>query len=112
MADGALNDPTMSDETMTDAAAGAMTDGEARSHLEGCLNEVVDPAATLAAMPDAELAWLADGLYRHLDTPSPAFGARFWYIQVTNELSRRRLRAARPAGAVSDDPAPSEVSAR
>jgi hypothetical protein len=99
----------LSDGTMDDAAAGAMTDGEARRNLEGCLNEAVDPAATLAAMPDAELARLADGLFRHLDTPSPVFGARFWYIQVTNELSRRRLGGA---GAASEDSAPSEVSAR
>lgn len=106
MTDGALTDPMLSDGTMDDAAAGAMTDGEARRNLEGCLNEAVDPAATLAAMLDAELARLADGLFRHLDTPSPAFGARFWYIQVTNELSRRRL------GAASEDSAPSEVSAR
>ena len=88
-----------------------MTDGEVRRHLEGCLNEAADPAATLAAVPDAELARLADGLYLHLDTPSPAFGARFWYVQVTEELRLRRLRSSRPAGVVPEDPVASEVPA-
>ncbi|MFP3461745.1 hypothetical protein R5O87_12910 [Arthrobacter globiformis] len=82
------------------ARAGAMTDDELRGLLDGCLNDAVDPAATLAAVPDAELARLADGLYRHLDTPSPAFGARFWYLQVAEELRLRRVGAAAPgAGA-------------
>jgi len=78
----------MSGEAMAD---GAMTDEELCRLLDGSLNSTVDPAAALAAMPDAPLARLADGLFRHLDTPSPAFGARFWFLQVTDELRRRRL---------------------
>jgi hypothetical protein len=31
-----------------------MTDDELRRHLDGCLNGAVDPAATLAALPDPE----------------------------------------------------------
>jgi hypothetical protein len=31
-----------------------MTDDELRRHLDGCLNGTVDPAATLAALPDPE----------------------------------------------------------
>jgi hypothetical protein len=112
MTDGALTDPAMSDEIMTDdVPAGAMADEELRLHLDGCLNGAVDPAATLAAVPDAELARLADGLYRHLDTPSPAFGARFWYVQVTEELRLRRLCSSRPAGVALEGPVASEVPA-
>ncbi|MFE4541729.1 hypothetical protein [Arthrobacter sp. NPDC056727] len=78
----------MSDFAMNE---GAMTDGELCCLLAGPLNSTVDPAVTLAAVPDAPLARLADGLFRHLDTPSPAFGARFWFLQATEELRRRRL---------------------
>ncbi|MDQ0863122.1 hypothetical protein [Arthrobacter globiformis] len=108
MTDEILTDPALSDRAMTGDRA--MADEELRRHLEGCLDEAVDPAATLAAVPDAELARLADGLYRHLDTPSPAFGARFWYVQVTEELRRRRLRPSRP-GAAPVDPVASEAPA-
>lgn len=111
MTDRALTDPSISDETMTDDVAGALTDGEVRRHLEGCLHEAVDPAAILTEMPDAELARLADGLYRHLDTPCPAFGARFWYIQVTEELRLRRLRPSRQSGVAPEGTAASEVPA-
>lgn len=95
---------------MTD---GAMTDDELRRHLDGRLNKAVDPAATLAPVPDAELARLADGLYLHLDTASPAFGARFWYVKVTEELRRRRVRSApsRAAGIAPDDAVAKEVPA-
>lgn len=57
------------------------------------LNETVDPAAAaaVAALPESSLAELADALYRHLDTPNPAFGAHFWYTQVAAELQLRRL---------------------
>jgi hypothetical protein len=109
MTDEILADPALSDLAMTDDHA--MSDEELRRHLEGCLDEAVDPAATLAAVPDAELARLADGLYRHLDTPSPAFGARFWYVQVTEELRRRRLHPSRPAGAAPVEPVASEAPA-
>jgi hypothetical protein len=86
----------MSGEAMAD---GAMTDEEVSRLLDGPLNSAVDPAATLAAMPDAPLARLADGLFRHLDTPGPAFGARFWFLQATDELRRRRLAGpGSPAG--------------
>lgn len=44
------------------------------------LDETVDPAETVAALPESALADLADALYRHLDTPSPPFGAHSWYI--------------------------------
>jgi hypothetical protein len=113
MTDEILTDPALSDEAMTDDCAmtddHAISDEELRRHLEGCLDEAVDPAATLAAVPDAELARLADALYRHLDTPSPAFGARFWYVQVTEELRRRRLRPSRP-GAAPVEPAANEAT--
>ena len=72
-----------------DIVAGEMSDEELCRLLDGSLNVAVDPAATLAAMPDAPLARLADGLFRHLDTPSPVIGARFWFLQVTDELRRR-----------------------
>ena len=90
-----------------------MTEDELRRHLDECLNGAVDPAATLAALPDPELARLADGLYLHLDTPCPAFGARFWYVKVTEELRLRRVLSApsRAAGIAPDDPVANEVSA-
>jgi hypothetical protein len=100
---------------MTDeVAADPMTDDELRRHLDGCLNDAVDPATTLAALPAPELARLADGLYRHLDTPTPAFGARFWYVKVTEELRLRRVRSSipsRPARKAPDDPVAREVPA-
>jgi hypothetical protein len=55
------------------------------------LNETVDPAAAVAALPGSSLAELADVLYRHLDTPNPAFGAHSWYTAVAEELQLRRL---------------------
>ncbi|RAM37960.1 hypothetical protein [Arthrobacter globiformis] len=99
-----------------DVAAGPVTDEELRRLLDGCLNEAVDPAAILAAMPDAELGRLADGLYRHLDTPSPAFGARFWYVQVSEELRLRHLgsyqsAAIVPGAIAAAGPVASEVPA-
>ena len=94
----------MNGEAMTAGAMieTAMTDDELCRLLDGSLNSTVDPPATLAAMPDAALARLADGLFRHLDTPSPAFGARFWFLQVTDELRRRRL--AGPGSAAASVP--------
>jgi hypothetical protein len=74
------------------------------------LNETVDPAAAVTALPDSSLAELADALYRHLDTPHPAFGAHSWYTQVAEELQMRRLmgegRLGREAAAQSDDLGP------
>jgi hypothetical protein len=99
-----------------DVAAGPVTDEEVRRLLDGCLNEAVDPAAALASLPDAELTRLADGLYRHLDTPSPAFGARFWYVQVTEEIRLRHRGSYQSAAIVPGAIAPagsvaSEVAA-
>ncbi|WP_307024661.1 hypothetical protein [Arthrobacter globiformis] len=94
-----------------DVAAGPMTDEELCGLLDGYLNEAVDPAGTLASIPDAQLARLADGLYRHLDTPSPAFGARFWYVQVTEELRLRPLGPSRSAAIGPAGPVASEVPA-
>jgi hypothetical protein len=89
-----------------DIVAGEMSDEELCRLLDGSLNVAVDPAATLAAVPDAPLARLADGLFRHLDTPSPAIGARFWFLQVTDELRRRRLAGAGPDDESAEGSAP------
>lgn len=86
------------------------------------LNETVDPAAAVAALPKSSLAELADALYRHLDTPNPAFGAYSWYTQVAEELQLRRLtgegqlagespRAAQPDDLGPAGPAGQEVPA-
>ncbi|MDQ4046697.1 MAG: hypothetical protein M3127_04915 [Actinomycetota bacterium] len=55
------------------------------------LTGTVDPAAAVADLPERSLAELADALYRHLDTPNPAFGAHSWYTQVAEELQLRRI---------------------
>lgn len=73
------------------------------------LDETVDPAETVAALPEPALAELADALYRHLDTPSPAFGAHSWYVQVAAEL---RLRVNADAPAASEGPGPGEPAGR
>jgi hypothetical protein len=73
------------------------------------LDETVDPAETVAALPEPALAELADALYRHLDTPSPAFGAHSWYVQVAAEL---RLRVNADAPAASECPGPGEPAGR
>jgi hypothetical protein len=111
--------PRMTEEPLTDEglAEDALADEELCRLLDGSLNVAVDPAATLAAMADAPLARLADGLFRHLDTPSPALGARFWFLQVTDELRRRRMTwpGSAQASAVEtqpgSDPLASEVPA-
>jgi hypothetical protein len=74
------------------------------------LDETVDPAATVAALPESALAELADALYRHLDTPSPAFGAHSWYAQVTDELRMRRLTGKADTTAASDGPGQGETA--
>ncbi|HKS00061.1 MAG TPA: hypothetical protein VJS86_00180 [Arthrobacter sp.] len=108
---------TVGSVTIDAVAGGAMTDEELCRLLDGSLNVAVNPAATLAAMPDGPLGRLADGLFRHLDTPSPAFGARFWFLQVTDELRRRRLADPGSAGEPlpetqpGSDPLASEVPA-
>ncbi|WP_426997832.1 hypothetical protein [Pseudarthrobacter sp. N5] len=62
-------------------------------YLTRDLDDTQDPAAAAGAMSDKVLAELADALYRHLDTPSPLFGAHSLYEQVTDELELRRARA-------------------
>ena len=67
---------------------------ELSEYFEGTL----DPAATVRALSDVALGQLADALYRHLDTPSPSFGAHTWYELATEELqNRKRDRAGGPA---------------
>lgn len=74
------------------------------------LDESVDPADTVAALPEPALTELADALYRHLDTPSPAFGAHAWYAQVTDELRTRRLTGRADMPAASNDRGPGETA--
>jgi hypothetical protein len=62
---------------------------ELSDYFEGTL----DPAATVQALSDAALGQLADALYRHLDTPSPSFGAHTWYELAAEELQRRHRGA-------------------
>ena len=71
--------------------------------LARCLDDSVDPAETVAAMSEPALAELADALYRHLDTPSPAFGTHSWYAQARDELRLRRLTGTRPEAAESSE---------
>ncbi|HSN35629.1 MAG TPA: hypothetical protein VLT34_04715, partial [Arthrobacter sp.] len=63
---------------------------ELSEYFEGTL----DPAATVLALSDAALGQLADALYRHLDTDSPAFGAHTWYELAAEELQNRKLSGA------------------
>ncbi|CAN7178095.1 hypothetical protein JOE31_004264 [Arthrobacter sp. PvP023] len=60
---------------------------ELSEYLEGNL----DPASTVQALSDDALGKLADALYRHLDTRSPAFGAHTWYELAAEELHQRHL---------------------
>jgi hypothetical protein len=73
---------------------------ELADYFEGTL----DPAATVRALSDAALGQLADALYRHLDTPSPSFGAHTWYELAAEELQNRHLADA-------DGPAEDELAA-
>lgn len=70
---------------------------ELADYFEGTL----DPAATVCALSDAALAQLADALYRHLDTPSPSYGAHTWYELAAEELQNRH--AADAGGAAEDE---------
>lgn len=74
------------------------------------LDESVDPAETVAALPETALAELADALYRNLDTPSPAFGAHTWYAQVRDELGMRRLTGRADMQPASTDRGPGETA--
>jgi hypothetical protein len=73
---------------------------ELADYFEGTL----DPASTVQALSDVALGQLADALYRHLDTASPAFGAHTWYELATEELQNRHLGPA-------DGPAEDELAA-
>ena len=73
---------------------------ELADYFEGTL----DPAATVRALSDAALGQLADALYRHLDTPSPSFGAHTWYELAAEELQNRHVAAA-------DGPSEDELAA-
>jgi hypothetical protein len=76
------------------------------------LAESGDSAETVAALPEPALEDLADALYRHLDTPSPAFGAHSWYVRVADELRMRRLTGIADAPAASDGLGPGEPAGR
>lgn len=78
------------------AVSGSSTVGHAKPASEGgvdlsfYLEGTLEPASTVAAMPDENLAELADALYRHLDTRKPLFGAHTWYDFAADELQRRQ----------------------
>jgi hypothetical protein len=80
--------------------------------LSRYLDETVDPAETVAALPEPALVDLADALYRHLNTPGPAFGAHSWYVQVADDLRMRRLTGSADTPAASDDRGPEEPAGR
>ncbi|KRE53308.1 hypothetical protein ASG92_07195 [Arthrobacter sp. Soil736] len=80
--------------------------------LSRYFDETVDPAETVAALPEPALVELADALYRHLDTPSPTFGAHSWYVQVADELRMRRLTGSADTPAASDDRGPGGPAGR
>lgn len=63
-----------------------------QKELARYLDNTLDSAEAVGAMTGAALAELADALYRHLDTPSPVFGAHSLYVQVADELQLRRAR--------------------
>lgn len=76
------------DENLAAAGEQRTIDGlELSEYLEGNL----DPASTVRALSDDALGKLADALYRHLDTPSPSFGAHTWYELAAEELHVRHL---------------------
>jgi hypothetical protein len=73
-----------------DGALGIINGLELADYFEGTL----DPAATVRALSDDALGQLADALYRHLDTPSPSFGAHTWYELAAEELQNRHTAQA------------------
>jgi hypothetical protein len=78
----------LDDLSGTDPSALSIINGlELADYFEGTL----DPAATVRALSDAALSQLADALYRHLDTPTPSFGAHTWYELAAEELQNRRV---------------------
>jgi hypothetical protein len=50
----------------------------------------LDPASAVRDLADEDLADLADALFVHLDSATPAFGALSWFEFATEELRRRR----------------------
>jgi hypothetical protein len=78
-----------------DPAGGLAPAGEQRTvnglELSEYLEGNLDPAATVRALSEEALGRLADALYRHLDTPSPSFGAHTWYELAAEELHHRHL---------------------
>jgi hypothetical protein len=86
VADLDVEGPTPDDAGTAAAPGPDLIDGlELSDYFEGTL----DPAATVQALSDAALGQLADALYRHLDTPSPSFGAHTWYELAAEELQQR-----------------------
>lgn len=68
--------------------------GENRGRLHGrnlCdfYDGNLDPAPTVRALADEELAELVDALFVHLDSVRPAFGALSWFELAVEELRRR-----------------------
>ncbi|MHC6219227.1 hypothetical protein [Arthrobacter sp. MMS24-S77] len=57
--------------------------------LSSCLEGQLDPVEGLARLSNAELAFLADALFKHLDDGEPAFGVKSWYDAVLDELAAR-----------------------
>jgi len=93
----AADDADALDSAEAEPAAGGpdLIEGlELADYFEGTL----DPAATVRALSDAALGQLADALYRHLDTPSPSFGAHTWYELAADELQQRYQAADAGAG--------------
>lgn len=55
----------------------------------------LDPETTVRALSEPALELLVDALYRHLDSPTPSFGAYTWYELATDELQNRRNEGER-----------------
>lgn len=92
--DEAANSPAPGGAVSAAADGPDLIEGMALSdYFEGTL----DPAATVQALSDVALGQLADALYRHLDTPSPSFGAHTWYELAAEELQQRYRAAEGPA---------------
>jgi hypothetical protein len=88
---GGLLGPGLDELAGADPSALGIINGlELADYFEGTL----DPAATVRALSDDALGQLADALYRHLDTPSPSFGAHTWYELAAEELQNRHTAQA------------------
>lgn len=57
--------------------------------LSSCLEGQLDPVEGLARLSNAELTFLADALFKHLDAGKPEFGVKSWYDAVLDELAAR-----------------------